>query len=48
MTEFKFYHEWNGDRYLELHDHHTIWKINKPFNESDYEDEVSICLWNLE
>ena len=48
MTEFKFYHEWHGDRYLELHDHHTIWEINKPFNECDYDDQVSICLWNLE
>lgn len=48
MEKFKFYHEYHGDRYLELHDHHTIWAINKPFNESDYEEEVSICLWNLE
>ena len=48
MVEFKFYHEWHGDRYLELHNHHTIWKINKPFDEWDYALEVDLCLWDME
>jgi hypothetical protein len=43
MAEFKFYHEWHGDRYLELHDHHTIWKINKDFSLDDYADAVCLC-----
>lgn len=48
MAEFKFYHEWNGDRYLELHDHHTVWKINKDFNWDDYNLEVHLYRLNME
>ena len=32
---FKFY-----DGYLELHDHHTIWSINKEFSYNDYADMI--------
>lgn len=32
---FKFY-----DGYLELHDHHTIWDINKEFSYNDYADAI--------
>ncbi len=39
MTSFKFYND-NGRQYLELHDHHTIWAINKPFGLDDYADAI--------
>lgn len=48
MTDFKFYQEWNGDRYLELHDNHTIWNINKDFDLNDYESEVLIATLVME
>jgi hypothetical protein len=41
MTQFKFY-----DGYLELHDHHTIWDINKEFSYNDYAD--AICAAKLD
>ena len=39
--EFKFY-----DGYLELHNHRTIWSINKPFGLDDYADQI--CLAKLD
>jgi hypothetical protein len=48
MTEFKFYHEWHGDQYLELHANHTVWKINKEFSWDDYNAEVDICILNMQ
>ena len=48
MAEFKFYHEWNGNRYLELHDHHTVWRINKDFLWDDYNDTVRLCTLDME
>lgn len=47
MVEFKFYREWQGDRYLQLHDNHTIWKIDKDFKWDDYEYEVEIALLRM-
>ena len=48
MAEFKFYNATDGFKYLELHDHHTIWQIDNNFKWEDYEDYVSICLYNME
>lgn len=48
MADVKFYHEWNGDKYLQLHDNHTIWKINKDFKWDDYNEEVYLCKLNME
>lgn len=49
MTSYKFYREWNGDDlYLELHDHHTLWKIHEKFNENRYYDEVDIAIMEIE
>lgn len=48
MTDFKFYREWNGNRYLELHSHHTIWNINKDFNWDDYESEVILSIFEMQ
>ncbi len=48
MTEFKFYHDWGGGTYLELHSNRTLWDIDKPFNFNDYEAEVFISVLELE
>ena len=48
MTNFKFYHDWGGGVYLELHDHHTLWKIHKEFDLNDYEAEVFLLILELE
>jgi hypothetical protein len=41
----KFYTD-GGQQYLELHDHHTIWNINKRFSLNDYAD--AICFARLD
>lgn len=47
MKNFKFYKEWNGNTYLELHCNHTLWKINKPFNFENYEFEVLNAIFTM-
>lgn len=48
MSEFKFYQEWHGKSYLELHDNHTIWNINKDFRWEVYEDQVRWACFEME
>lgn len=43
MTNFKFY-----DGYLELHDHHTLWDIDKEFYYEDYENAVHLACIEME
>ena len=45
MARLKFYND-NGKQCLELHDHHTIWSINKEFSLNDYAD--AICAARLD
>lgn len=38
------YHEYNGDVYLQLHDHHTMWRLdNKCDALTEYELEMLYC-----
>jgi hypothetical protein len=48
MANFKFYNDWGGGTYLELHDNHTLWKIDRAFNFDDYEYEVSRAIFAME
>ena len=48
MMDFKFYKEWNGEKYLELHDNHTMWNINKDFHWEDYENAVHLACIEME
>ena len=43
MADFKFY-----DGYLELHDNHTMWNINKHFHWEDYESVVHLACIDME
>lgn len=48
MANLKFYHDWGGGIYLELHDNHTLWQIDRVFDFDDYEREVSIAIFAME
>lgn len=48
MVKFKFYNDWGGGTYLELHDNHTLWKIERVFDFDDYEHEVSKAIFAME
>ena len=48
MKIVKFYHDWGGGIYLELHDHHTLWKINKVFDFDEYDHEVLKAIFAME
>ena len=44
---FKFYID-GSNQYLELHDHHTIWSINKEFSYNDYADAICCARMDME
>lgn len=46
--DFKFYREYNGKTYLELHDNHTMWNINKNFPWEVYEYQVRWACYEME
>lgn len=43
MVKFEFY-----DGYLELHDNHTLWHINKDISINDYADQVTLRRMQME
>lgn len=43
----KFYID-NNKQYLELHDHHTIWSINKEFGCNAYSDAICCARMDME